>query len=104
MTLRSIALTALVGLGVWYWVKAREIKEMALKAASRHCRDLDLIFLDQSVSLVSIKLGQNARKQRCIVRKFAFEFSSTGEDRYQGEVLVEGRGISSIRLAPHRID
>jgi Protein of unknown function (DUF3301) len=104
MTLRSIALTALVGLGVWYWVKSREIKDVALQAASRHCEELALIFLDQSVSLAGMKIGRDARGQLCIVRTFNFDFSSTGEDRYQGQVHVEGRRISRIWLAPHRID
>ena len=104
MTLRSIALTALVALGVWYWVKGREITDQALKAANRHCSDHDLIFLDQSVSLTGMKLGRDQRGQYCLVRTFSFEFSSTGEDRYQGSVIVEGKRISSIRLAPHRID
>lgn len=104
MQLRSIALTVLVIGIAWYWVKAREVKDFALRAAARYCNDLSLQLLDQTVSLKGLRIGRNTADSLCLVRTFHFEFTSTGEDRYPGQIVIEGRKVASIKLAPHRID
>lgn len=104
MQLRSIALTALVALLVWYWLKSREVKELALRSAARYCRDLDLSLLDQTVALKSVRLARDSRGKYAIARTYNFDFSSNGEDRYQGSIVMLGRRSESIKLAPHRID
>lgn len=103
MSLRSIALTFLVFLGAWYWLQARERKELALKAAARHCDELALKLLDDSVVLQSLRLQRNAAGRSCLVRHYRFDFTSTGEERYQGELILAGKQVVSIKLPPHRV-
>ena len=64
MSLRSIFLTALVFLGVVYWLRARDLKQLALIEASKYCKALDLSLLDESVVLRSIKPMRNSRGKR----------------------------------------
>lgn len=104
MTLRSIALTAVIIALGWYWLRAREIKELALQAAARHCETLDLKLLDQTVVLKSISVVRNSRHERCLQRRYQFDFSSRGDDRYQGHLVMHGRTVAQITLAPHRIE
>lgn len=104
MTLRSILLTALVIAGVWYWTKSRTIKDLALKAAARYCDELSLSLLDQTVALRGIKLVRQTRGGWALERRYHFDFSSTGEDRYLGKIIMQGQRVTSITLAPHRID
>jgi len=104
MSLRSIFLTLIIiGLG-WYWLRARELKESCLKAAAKYCEDLELKLLDDSVVLSLWKPVRTNQGTLLIKRRYQFDFTSTGEDRYQGEILIIGRKIEHIKLQPHRID
>jgi len=104
MSLRSIALTALIILAVWYWLRARELKEQSLKAAAKYCDELSLKLLDDSVVLKKISPVKSSQGHRCLKRLYHFEFTSTGEDRYQGEIVLIGRKIEHIKLQPHRVE
>lgn len=104
MSLRSIFLTALVFLGVVYWLRARDLKQLALLYASNHCKSLDLALLDESVVLRSIKPVRDSRGKWCLSRTYQFDFTANGEDRYQGEISLSGKRVLCIKLPPHRID
>ncbi len=104
MSLRSIFLTVLVFCAAWYWMRARELKDQILKYAARHCDDLSLKLLDESVVLKELKLHKSAQGGLHIKRRYEFEFTSTGEDRYQGEIIVIGRHIEHISLETHRVE
>ena len=64
MSLRSIFLTALVALGVWYWLRSRELKDFALRAAAKYCDQLSLKLLDQTVALNSLKWTEGSNGKR----------------------------------------
>lgn len=104
MSLRSIFLTALVFLGVTYWLRARDLKQLALNKATAHCKDLDLALLDESVALKKISPIRNLKGRLVLARVYQFDFTSNGEDRYQGTITLAGRQVLQIKLPPHRID
>lgn len=104
MTLRSILLTAIVIGLCWYWLKSRELKERALRAAAKKCDSLGVELLDQSVVLRSLRPMRGAGGGIQLYRRYVFDFSSTGEQRYQGEVTMIGSRVERISLAPHRVD
>jgi len=103
MSLRSIFLTVLVFCVAWYWLRARELKDHILKYAARHCDELSLKLLDESVVLKELKPHKSSRGGLCIKRRYVFDFTSTGEDRYQGEIVIIGRQIEHITLETHRV-
>ena len=104
MSLRSLIVTFLICLCVWYWLKARELKDLALKYAARHCSELDLTILDQTVALEKFALRRDAKGSIKVYREYGFDFSSTGEDRYKGTVRMMGASLQGVVLAPHRVD
>ena len=104
MTLRSIFFTALI-IGIcWYWLKSRELKDVALKAAARKCESLGLELLDQSVVLRALKPVRSRTGSLHLYRRYVFDFSSTGEQRYQGDVILLGNRVEQVNLAPHRVE
>ena len=103
MSLRSIFLTVLVICVAWYWLRARELKDHILKYAARHCDELSLKLLDESVVLKELKPQKTPQGRLSLKRRYMFEFTSTGEDRYQGEILVIGRHVEHIKLETHRV-
>lgn len=104
MSLRSILFTALVFLGVFYWLRARDLKQFALLSATRYCEKLDLLLLDQSIVLKSIKPMRDARGEFGMGRCYQFEFTVNGQERYTGEITILNRAVFQVRLPPHRID
>lgn len=103
MSLRSIFLTAVVFCVAWYWLRAREIKDHTLKYAARYCEDLSLKLLDDSVVLKEIRPVRSQQGWLQLKRRYHFDFTSTGEDRYLGEIVLMGRSIEKITLQPHRV-
>ncbi len=94
---------ALLIFGGWYWLSAREIKDVALKAAKSYCQEVDVELLDESVVLRGFWFKRNAKGSVQLWRSYLFEFSSTGDDRYKGKVILLGRQIESVQLETHRL-
>ena len=102
MSLRSIALSALIALLVWYWLKARELKERVFNLASARCEELGLSLLDQAVVLKKLSIARDRKGRFRLLREY--QFSSTGEDRYKGMIRLIGTQVDELKLAPHRVD
>jgi hypothetical protein len=104
MSLRSIFLTALIFVGVVYWLRARDLKQLALIEATKYCKNLDLALLDESVALKRLRPTRNSKGRLLLSRVYQFDFTANGEDRYQGEIILAGKQVIQIKLPPHRID
>ncbi len=75
----------------------------ARELATRHCRELDLQLLDQSVVIRGIwpVRAQDGRWQ--MRRTYHFEFASVGDRRYQGVIVLLGLRALSIELEAYRL-
>ena len=82
---------------------AIHIRELAFKSAARHCKQLDLQILDQSVSIKSVWFKRDKKGAMRFWRSYKFEFSSMGDERYRGLVIMLGEFTESIELEPYRI-
>lgn len=91
---------ALIG---WYWWSAQGVKDRALQAAKKHCKEMEVQLLDDSVALQRLWLRKDDRGVLRVWRRFHFEFTATGEERYQGSVELLGLSVDALQLAPHRI-
>ncbi len=95
-----LSLIVLFGL---HWWRGQRVKEIALRATRRHCDELDLQLLDESIGLRAIWLRRDAGGRLRWWRSYTFEFTSSGDDRYRGRVVTLGDRVESIQVAPHRI-
>ncbi len=97
-----IFIVLLLLLGV-YWSSAMKTREIALSVAKRHCQKMDVLLLDEYVALT----GQWLKRDECgkikAWRSYQFEFSSTGDERYHGKIVMLGVRVLSIQLEPYRI-
>lgn len=84
-----------------FWWHSDFVKNQALKLADTHCQKLGLQLLDQSMVIKGLFPVRNESGALCLRRRYRFEFTSTGEVRYRGLIVMVGRKQQSIELEPH---
>jgi hypothetical protein len=87
-----------------YWFNGQRAKEIALKAVRANCLNLDVQMLDEYVALNGIWLKRDQAGKIRVRRAFLFEFSSTGNERYNGVCIMLGRRVESIQMEPYRFE
>ena len=102
-SLTKLLLLILAGVIAVYWWQSGLFKGRARELAAAHCRQLGLQLLDQSMVINAIRpvLGSGGRIE--FRRTCQFEFSSTGDRRYQGELVMEAMRLKSIELEAYRL-
>lgn len=83
------------------WWKAREAQERALRAARAYCQNLGLQLLDECVVQGRWRFKRGQTSVFIIERFYQFEFTSTGAERYIGEVVMHGPKLVSVTVEPH---
>jgi hypothetical protein len=97
------ALALLTGLG-WLWYDSLNVREIAVRAAREACSAENLLFLDDTVGIISLKLARNSEGHIQLQRAYDFEYSDTGNNRLNGSVVMLGQRVIllniGLRLAP----
>ena len=89
---------ALLATYFWGAVKA---KELAIRAGRAACEKRGLQFLDQTVEQRLVRFGLDERKNPSWKRTYYFEFATSGEFRYEGQIVMHGHRLQSIQLDPY---
>ncbi|MCF6205147.1 MAG: DUF3301 domain-containing protein [Methylococcaceae bacterium] len=95
-----IILLLLIG---YYWSDSTKTRETALDFVKNHCKKIDVQMLDEYVALNGLWLKRDKKGKIRLWRSYQFEFTSTGNERYNGKVIMLGRTITSIHLDPYKI-
>ncbi len=86
-----------------YWWNSGSFKGRARSLAIDHCQQFGLQLLDQSMVIRGIWLERAAGGNLALRRSYQFEFSSTGEQRYQGLLVLQGMNLKSIELEAYKL-
>lgn len=101
LTLADIALLlVLLSVLAWLW-HGHGIREQALHLAKAHCAKLNLELLDGNVAFNRYLLLTDGQGKRRFARRFAFEFTVTGEQRLSGYVCLFGKRLAAVELDAH---
>ena len=92
-----------VGLLFHYWWQSGKFKGRAREMASRHCQQLNLQLLDYSMVITGYWPTRDTSGNFVMRRTYQFEFTSTGERRHQGKIVLFGPHINSIELEAYII-
>lgn len=68
-----------------------------------YCEQHELILLDQSVILKQMRMRRSSRSLFALQRLYTFEFSTTADTRYSGNIVFIGSRFKNIDVPPHRI-
>ena len=94
---------ALFALLVWFWLDGLRANELAKEVGRRACVSADVLFLDDTVRVASFGLARCDSGGVCLRRTYRFEFSDTGDRRLDGEVVLKGHRLESVRMDPYRM-
>ena len=97
-----VFIVLLLLLGV-YWSSAMKAREIAFSVVKTHCQKMDVLLLDDYVALTGQWLKRDKHGKVKAWRSYQFEFSSTGDERYHGKVVMLGAQVLSIQLEPYKI-
>ncbi|WP_313088553.1 DUF3301 domain-containing protein [Pseudomonas sp.] len=101
LTLGNLAVCLLLlAVGAWFW-HGHGIRERALAAVRRHCELQEVELLDGNVAFRRFGLVRDGRGQRRFARVYGFEFTVTGEQRHQGNIVMFGARPGRIEMEPH---
>ena len=103
LTLGDIFIAVLFALAVIAVWRGIAVREMAHSAVKRHLKGLDLQLLDENVALRGFWFKRNDGRELCAWYSYSFEFSSTGDERYRGMIVVLGGRVTHIELEPYRL-
>lgn len=90
-------LIAVLALAVWAWGDALRAREAALRACRRTTSRLGLQLLDETVALRRLRPARDADGRLRLRRHYGFEYSVRGDERRQGEAVLLGRRVESVR-------
>ena len=85
-----------------YFWRAQGTRETALRATRIHLQQQQLLLLDDLVALRAVWFKRNRKGEFSLWRRYVFEFTATGHERYKGTVITLGNRVESFDLEPHR--
>lgn len=103
-TLADVGIALVFFVLVFLWWTAQGAKQLALQATRQYCRQMDVQLLDDVVALRGFWLKRDENGGVRIWRSYNFEFTATGNERYQGRIILLGRSVEQILLEPHRLN
>lgn len=92
-----VGLVFLCGLG-WLWYDSLKARDIAITATRRACEVEDLLLLDDTVAVTSLRLARDVEGQQKLRRVYEFEYSDTGNNRRKGSVVIQGHRILIINI------
>ena len=102
-SLGKLAALVLVGFGLLYLWRSGQFTETARRLARAHCEQLGLQLLDDSMVITGLWPVRSAAGSLVLRRSYRFEFASTGDQRYQGRLVLEGLQLRHIELDAYRL-
>ena len=98
----SFTLVLLAAL-VWLWFDSMRARERALASGKRACERDGLMFLDETVECIALRLARNGDGRVALRRTYGFEFSDTGNNRRSGSIVMLGGEVESLYTEPFLI-
>lgn len=102
-----ISLAEVLGLlalcaGVWLWLDSIKVREVGVGAARHACRQEGVQLLDDTVVFRSLRLARDGDGRLKLQRVYDFEYSSTGNNRFRGSVMLLGQEVGLLDVSEHR--
>jgi hypothetical protein len=84
----------------WLWFESTRVREIAVEHARSRCHVKEMQFLDDTVSLVSIKPARDEDGRLTFQRTYTFEYSDTGNNRQPGSIIMLDQVVQHLSFGP----
>ncbi len=92
-----LGLLLLTALGL-LWLDSLKVREAAVRTAREACAAENLLVLDDTVGIASIKLARDREGRLKLQRAYDFEYSDTGNNRIKGSVVMLGHRLMLLNV------
>ncbi len=99
----GLGLILLIG-AAWFWVDSLRARERALEAGRRACERYGVQFLDDTVAGLGVRIVRDEEGRVMLRRTYRFEFSSSGNDRRAGAIVISGAELADLSMEPYPAD
>lgn len=94
-----LAILALALVCFVFWQQRRQA-ELAKGIAARKCEQMELQLISVALKGHKLKTPDGSWRWHSV---YQFEFSSLGDDCYQGTLIMQGFHLAKFDLPPHRM-
>ena len=98
MSIPEFLALLLVGGGIWFLWDSLRVREAANAAMRGACKMEGLLFLDDTVALMSIRPVRNDDGRVQLRRVYGFEYSDTGHTRQKGSIVMVGTRVDALDI------
>jgi hypothetical protein len=92
-----LSLLALAAIA-WLWLDSLKAREVAIRAARAACAAEGLLLLDDTVAIANLKPVRDDDGRVRLQRAYNFEYSDTGNNRLQGNVVLLGHRVTMLNV------
>lgn len=96
----ALALMIVAVLSAWLWHTTLRAREHANVVAAETCRKLNVQFLDGTVAFTGMRPARDIGGRLSLRRSYVFDYTDDGMTRRQGFVILRGRDLEAVGLAP----
>lgn len=97
-TLTAVLLLLVLFATAWFWNDSLRARDRVIATCGRLCQEAGVQFLDETVVLSGLRIQRSTGGGLEFVRRYAFEYSGTGSDRWNGYALLAGSCVESVQL------
>lgn len=89
----------LIAVLIWLWLDSLKSREIALSEARTACASEGLLLLDDTVAIRRLGIGRDGNHGLRLHRVYGFEYSTSGNDRWTGNLVMLGERVLVVNLA-----
>ena len=94
--MQELLILAFISFFFWFWLNQASARDRVRLTASHITRQKNLVFLDDSVMMRSIRIKTKLGKL-AFIRIFSFEFSNPDAERLRGTITCHGGVVTQIQ-------
>ncbi len=104
MTIYDLMIVFIIGLIIYSIWQHNNMSLIARAAAKQHCEMEGVQFLDHNVILTMMSPCRSEKSLVALKRQYRFEFSTVGDMRYNGVIILKGPHVSYLELEPYKVN
>ncbi|MBE9561863.1 MAG: DUF3301 domain-containing protein [Proteobacteria bacterium] len=94
----SIIFLILLGSCIWFWFDTLKCREATKVVAQRVCKQLQLQLLDDTITIIKLRVKRNKNGRLSWHRTYQFEFSNSGNNRQKGIIIMLGIKLEILEM------